>query len=146
MKQILRDRFGVENYEDKYKVKQKEISWNLQCVKSLQNKISFHKLKMFDRKGIHYEKKNTCTFVKEETSIEEIVKSVVSTKESEGKRKESEYLIEKHESIKEKQVEEKIQPQFLNFLITICARKSNHEMKVKGEGMDKELSIGFEDT
>ncbi|KAI5663928.1 hypothetical protein M9H77_23251 [Catharanthus roseus] len=37
------------------------------------------------RKFIHHEKKNTYTFIKEEKSREEKVKSVVSTKESDGK-------------------------------------------------------------
>ncbi|KAI5672736.1 hypothetical protein M9H77_13100 [Catharanthus roseus] len=44
---------------------------------------------VIDRKVIHHEKKNTCTFVKEEKSREEKVKSVVSAKESEGKIKEN---------------------------------------------------------
>ncbi|KAI5681040.1 hypothetical protein M9H77_02267 [Catharanthus roseus] len=56
---------------------------------------------VLDRKVIHHEKKNTFTFVKEEKSREEKVKSVISTKENEGKRKESECLIENHESLKE---------------------------------------------
>ncbi|KAI5671898.1 hypothetical protein M9H77_12262 [Catharanthus roseus] len=62
---------------------------------------------VIDRKVIHYEKKNTCIFVKEEKSREEKVKSVVSTKESEGNRKGSECLIKNHEILKEEQVEEK---------------------------------------
>ncbi|KAI5681183.1 hypothetical protein M9H77_02410 [Catharanthus roseus] len=40
----------------------------------------------------------------------------------------------------------KVQPQFLNFLTTTCTTKSNHWMKVKGGGVGKELSIGYEDT
>ncbi|KAI5668832.1 hypothetical protein M9H77_18685 [Catharanthus roseus] len=102
-----------------------------------------------DRKVIHYEKKNTCTFVEEEKSRVEKVKSVVSTKESEGKQKESECLIEKYESLKEEQEKGKqdesekseetkeemsliifdIQPQLLNFLTTTCQTKPNHRMK-----------------
>ncbi|KAI5664492.1 hypothetical protein M9H77_23815 [Catharanthus roseus] len=39
-----------------------------------------------------------------------------------------------------------IQSQFLNFLTTTCEAKSNHGMKAKGEGMGKELNIGYEDT
>ncbi|KAI5676041.1 hypothetical protein M9H77_06991 [Catharanthus roseus] len=60
-----------------------------------------------DKGVIHHEKKKICTFIKEEKSREEKVKSVVSTKESERKRKESECLIENHESLKEEQLEEK---------------------------------------
>ncbi|KAI5664204.1 hypothetical protein M9H77_23527 [Catharanthus roseus] len=141
---------------------------------------------VIDRKVIHHEKKNTCTFVKKEKSREENLKSVVSTKESEEKRKESECLIENHESLKEEQEKEKqdeiekmcrnlklktrkmkefllealqnhklssfyiflvlIQSQLLNFLTTTCGTKPNHGMKVKEEGMEKKLSIGFEDT
>ncbi|KAI5652469.1 hypothetical protein M9H77_29656 [Catharanthus roseus] len=154
---------------------------------------------VLDRKVIHHEKKNTCTFVTEEKSRKEKAKSVVSTKESEEKRKESECLIENHESLKEEQVKEKqdeiektqnienegilayklyktisflpftsflsfdfiinkayscslyffcdrIQSQFLNFLITIYGTKPNHGMKAKEQGMEKELSIGYEDT
>ncbi|KAI5676368.1 hypothetical protein M9H77_07318 [Catharanthus roseus] len=39
-----------------------------------------------------------------------------------------------------------IQPQSLDFLTTICGTNSNHGMKAKGEGMGKELGIGYEDT
>ncbi|KAI5681337.1 hypothetical protein M9H77_02564 [Catharanthus roseus] len=42
--------------------------------------------------------------------------------------------------------DERIQSQFLNFLTTTCGTKPNHRMKVKEEGIGKELSIGFEDT
>ncbi|KAI5650459.1 hypothetical protein M9H77_36464 [Catharanthus roseus] len=76
----------------------------------------------------------------------ECEKSVVSSKESEGKRKESECVIENHESLNEKQVKEIIQSQFLDYLTTICGTKLNHGMKAKGEGTGKELSIGYEDT
>ncbi|KAI5652990.1 hypothetical protein M9H77_30177 [Catharanthus roseus] len=62
---------------------------------------------VLDGKVIHHEKKKTCTFVKEEKSREEKVKSVMSTKESEEKRKDNERLVESHESFKEEQVEEK---------------------------------------
>ncbi|KAI5676227.1 hypothetical protein M9H77_07177 [Catharanthus roseus] len=34
----------------------------------------------------------------------------------------------------------------LNFLTTTIGTKSNHGMKAEGEGMGKELSIGYEDT
>ncbi|KAI5652516.1 hypothetical protein M9H77_29703 [Catharanthus roseus] len=62
---------------------------------------------VLDRKVIHHEKKNTCTFLKEEKSRKEKVMSVVSTKESEEKVKESECLIKNLESLKEEQVKEK---------------------------------------
>ncbi|KAI5666974.1 hypothetical protein M9H77_16827 [Catharanthus roseus] len=39
-----------------------------------------------------------------------------------------------------------IQSQFFNFLTTTCGTNSNHGMKAKGEGIGKELSIGYEDT
>ncbi|KAI5681039.1 hypothetical protein M9H77_02266 [Catharanthus roseus] len=39
-----------------------------------------------------------------------------------------------------------VQSQYLDFLTTICGTKPNHGMKAKGEGMGKELSIGYEDT
>ncbi|KAI5663389.1 hypothetical protein M9H77_22712 [Catharanthus roseus] len=39
-----------------------------------------------------------------------------------------------------------IQSQFFYFLTTICGIKLNHGLKAKGEGMGKELSIGYEDT
>ncbi|KAI5664543.1 hypothetical protein M9H77_23866 [Catharanthus roseus] len=38
---------------------------------------------------------------------------------------------------------DRIQPQFLNFLNTTYGTKSKHGMKAKGEGMGKELSIGY---
>ncbi|KAI5681331.1 hypothetical protein M9H77_02558 [Catharanthus roseus] len=62
---------------------------------------------VIDRKVIHQEKKNTCTFVKEEKARKDKVKSVVSTKESQEKRKESECLTKNHESLKEEQEKEK---------------------------------------
>ncbi|KAI5683012.1 hypothetical protein M9H77_04240 [Catharanthus roseus] len=158
MKQSLRNKFGVENHE-----RQRQA-----------NKLS-PASHVIDRKVIHHEKKNTCTFVKKEKSREGKVKSIMCTKESEGKIKESEYLIENHESLKEEQVEEKqdevekseerkeemslmifegdkreemreIQHQFLNFLTTTCGKNSNHGKKAIGEGMGKELSMGYEDT
>ncbi|KAI5668263.1 hypothetical protein M9H77_18116 [Catharanthus roseus] len=111
----------------------------------------------------------------EEKSREEKLKTIVSTKESKEKIKESECFIENHESLKEEQVKVKqdqiekgekrkeeislmiferdkreemraIQPQSLNFLATTCGKKSNHGMKAKEEGMEKELSISFKDT
>ncbi|KAI5667666.1 hypothetical protein M9H77_17519 [Catharanthus roseus] len=41
---------------------------------------------------------------------------------------------------------DKIQPQFFNILTTTCRIKPNHGMKVKEEGMEKELSLSYEDT
>ncbi|KAI5676637.1 hypothetical protein M9H77_07587 [Catharanthus roseus] len=171
IKKILRDRFGVENHERQRQgqAKEKFMKSSTGEKSTKKNKLSQAK-DVIDRKVIHHEKKNTCTFVKEEKSREEKVKSVVSTKESEGKRKESECLIENHESLKEKQGDKReemrqsccdissslnslsteemnlIQPQFLNFLTTTYGTKRNHRMKAKEEGMGKELSIGFEYT
>ncbi|KAI5676326.1 hypothetical protein M9H77_07276 [Catharanthus roseus] len=59
------------------------------------------------KKSIREDKRIEEQDVIEEKSREEKVKSIVSTKESEGKRKESECLIENHESLEEEQVEEK---------------------------------------
>ncbi|KAI5677713.1 hypothetical protein M9H77_08663 [Catharanthus roseus] len=84
--------------------------------KSREEKVKSDK-KMSDQKKENVvEKKRRVSFNEEQSVIESIstsmeececVKSVVSTKESEGKRKESECLIEEHESLKEEQVEEK---------------------------------------
>ncbi|KAI5677458.1 hypothetical protein M9H77_08408 [Catharanthus roseus] len=84
----------------------------------------------------------------------ECKKSVVSTKESEGKTKESECLIENHErnlklktwKMKEFSNTSSTKPQasffsykqsqFFKFLTTTCGTKSNHGMKAKGEDMN----------
>ncbi|KAI5653002.1 hypothetical protein M9H77_30189 [Catharanthus roseus] len=85
-------------------------------------------------------------------------KSVVSTKESERKRKGSEWLIENHESLKEEQVEEKEDEiekseetkenliSILELLNYNLWNKPNQGMKAKEEGVGKELSIGYDDT
>ncbi|KAI5657997.1 hypothetical protein M9H77_26790 [Catharanthus roseus] len=39
---------------------------------------------------------------------------------------------------------DRIQSQSFNFLTITCGTKPNHGMKAKGEGMEKELSIGYE--
>ncbi|KAI5677098.1 hypothetical protein M9H77_08048 [Catharanthus roseus] len=84
MKQSLRDRFGVRNHKEQRqgvaKGKIMESSMGEKCTKA--NKLS-QSQDLLDRK------------------------SIVSTKESEGKIKENEYLIENHESLKEEQVKEK---------------------------------------
>ncbi|KAI5667948.1 hypothetical protein M9H77_17801 [Catharanthus roseus] len=41
---------------------------------------------------------------------------------------------------------EETQPQFFNVLTTTYGTKPNHRMKAKDEGMEKELSVGYEDT
>ncbi|KAI5668831.1 hypothetical protein M9H77_18684 [Catharanthus roseus] len=41
---------------------------------------------------------------------------------------------------------DRIQPQFLNFLTTTYGTKSKHWMKAKGEGLGKELNIGYAGT
>ncbi|KAI5682089.1 hypothetical protein M9H77_03317 [Catharanthus roseus] len=108
MKQSLRNRFGVRNHEEQRQsqAKGKIIESSMGEKPTKASKLS-QAQDILDRKVIHHEKKSTCTFVKEEKSREEKVKSVVSTKESEGKRKESEYLIENNESLKEEKVKEK---------------------------------------
>ncbi|KAI5676974.1 hypothetical protein M9H77_07924 [Catharanthus roseus] len=106
----------------------------------------FHK-----RKVIPHEKKNTCTFVKEEKSREEKVKSFVSTKEREGKIKEIECLIENYESLKEEQEKEKQDEiekseetkEEMSLMIfegdkrETCGTKPNHGTKVKEDGTGK---------
>ncbi|KAI5664564.1 hypothetical protein M9H77_23887 [Catharanthus roseus] len=69
MKQSLRNKFGVENNERQRQCQAKgKIIESSMGEKSTKSNI------------IHHEKKNTCTFVEEEKSRVEKVKSVVSTK------------------------------------------------------------------
>ncbi|KAI5664547.1 hypothetical protein M9H77_23870 [Catharanthus roseus] len=108
MKQSLRNKFGVENHE-----RQRQCQVKGKIIESSMGEKSTNSFKLsqaqdvVDRKVIHHEKKNTCAFVEEEKSRAEKVKSVLSTKESEGKRKESECLIENYESLKEEEEKEK---------------------------------------
>ncbi|KAI5676617.1 hypothetical protein M9H77_07567 [Catharanthus roseus] len=104
----MRNRFGVENHERQRQGQSMEkfMEYSMGEMSTKENVLS-QSQDVLGRKVIHHEKKNTCTFVKEEKSREEKLKSVVSTKESEGKRKGSECLIENHESLKEEQVKEK---------------------------------------
>ncbi|KAI5653860.1 hypothetical protein M9H77_31047 [Catharanthus roseus] len=139
IKLALRTKFGVENHEGQAKKKFMESSMGEKSAKV--NEPS-QAQDVLDRKvSLHHEKKNTCTFVNEEKSRKEKVKSVGSTKESEGKGKEIKCLIENHESLKEEHMEEKIQSQFFDFLITISGTKTNHGMKAKEEGMERSLAF-----
>ncbi|KAI5649979.1 hypothetical protein M9H77_35984 [Catharanthus roseus] len=106
------------------------------------------------------------------TSLEECEceKSGVSTKESEGKRKKTQnmenegslcyklyktikilhstsffffdFIIKESNCCSFSLFNKKIEPQLFNILTKTCRTKLNHEMKAKGEGMGKELSIG----
>ncbi|KAI5650204.1 hypothetical protein M9H77_36209 [Catharanthus roseus] len=76
MRQALRNRFGVGNHEGQRQGQIKE--------KFMKSSTSEKSTKVYhpsqaqdavDKKVIHHEKKNTCTFIKEEKSREEKVKS-----------------------------------------------------------------------
>ncbi|KAI5672423.1 hypothetical protein M9H77_12787 [Catharanthus roseus] len=69
----------------------------------------------------------------------------VIDRKSHSSLEEEHFYLCKRRKIKRGKCEE-IQPQFFNFLTTTCGTKSNHGMKAKGEGMGKELSIGYEGT
>ncbi|KAI5671813.1 hypothetical protein M9H77_12177 [Catharanthus roseus] len=81
MKRSLRNKFGVENHErqrqGQTKKKFMESSMGEKSTKAIELSQAQD---LIDRKVIHHEKKNTCTFIKEEKSREAKVKSVVSTK------------------------------------------------------------------
>ncbi|KAI5675911.1 hypothetical protein M9H77_06861 [Catharanthus roseus] len=100
MKRSLRNRFGVGNHEGQKQGQAKgkimESSMGEKSTKA--NKLS-QAQDVLDRKVIHHDKKKICIFVKEENSREKKVKTVVSTKESEGKKEESECLIENQDEI-----------------------------------------------
>ncbi|KAI5677450.1 hypothetical protein M9H77_08400 [Catharanthus roseus] len=98
--------YDYEAWEQKVQAKENFMESSMGEMSTKANELS-QAQGAIHRKVIHYEKKNTCTLVKEEKSRQKKVKSVVSTKESEGKMKENEFLIENFESLKEEQVEEK---------------------------------------
>ncbi|KAI5653419.1 hypothetical protein M9H77_30606 [Catharanthus roseus] len=83
MKQSLRNKFGAENCERKRQGQEKrKIMQSSMGEKSTKANNLSQAQGVIDRKIIHHEKKNTCTFVKEEKSRKEKVESVVSAKEN----------------------------------------------------------------
>ncbi|KAI5652288.1 hypothetical protein M9H77_29475 [Catharanthus roseus] len=106
MKQALRIRCGVESHEgqgqDQAKVKIIESSM-------IEESLKTHDMEEKGRveQGSFNEEQNVIESISTSLKECECKKSVVSTKESEGKTKESECSVENHESFKEEQVEEK---------------------------------------
>ncbi|KAI5669854.1 hypothetical protein M9H77_19707 [Catharanthus roseus] len=137
MKQALKNRFGVENREGQRQgqtnVKFMESSMGEKSTKvdelsQAQDRKKFEAQDLANEGSLYYKLYKTISFLPSTSFLS------------------LDYIIKESNSCSLSIFYNRIQSQFFNFLTTTCGTKSNHGMKAKGDDMEKELSISYEDT